>query len=159
MRHILGESDGVDGEFGLGLLSNVDRIRHDNVELRTSEDFRELYMPFDGLVFFADAGNGDQFALSLSGNCEVYVWDHENDSRHAKTAQALLLAGAQVDARDRFGKTPLSVALFNVRNRDGEVIRVLLASGADPDLENNHGISPRRLAETVANYDLKRFLD
>lgn len=79
--------------------------------------------------------------------------------QHAETAQALLSAGAQVDARDRFGKTPLSVALFNVRNRDGEVIRVLLASGADPDLENNHGISPRRLAETVANYDLRRFLD
>ena len=38
-------------------------------------------MPFSGLVFLADAGNGDQFFLSLSGNQEVYVWDHENDSR------------------------------------------------------------------------------
>ena len=79
--------------------------------------------------------------------------------QHSETAQALLSAGAEVDARDRFGKTPLSVALFNVRDGDGEVIRVLLASGADPDLKNNYGVSPRGLAETVDNYNLKRFLD
>ena len=54
---------------------------HDNIEFRSYENFRGLHMPFDGLVFFADAGNGDQFALSLAGNFEVYVWDHENDSR------------------------------------------------------------------------------
>ena len=34
---------------------------------------------------------------------------------------------------------------------------MLLASGADPDLENHHGISPRALAETVDTYDLKQF--
>lgn len=78
---VLAESDGIDGEYGIGLLWNVDRIRRDNIEFRTYEDFRELYMPFDGLVFLADAGDGDQFALSLTGNCEVYIWDHENDSR------------------------------------------------------------------------------
>ena len=38
-------------------------------------------MPFDGMVFFADAGNGDQFGIALSGNQEVYVWNHEDDSR------------------------------------------------------------------------------
>ena len=79
--------------------------------------------------------------------------------QHAGIAQTLLSAGAEVDARDRFGKTPLMMALFSVRDRDGEVIRVLLASGADPELENNYGISARGLAETVDNYDLVRFLD
>ena len=79
--------------------------------------------------------------------------------QHAETAQVLLSLGADVDARDRFGKTPLSMALLNVRDREGEVIRVLLASGADPDLENNYGISPRGLAQIVDNYDLRRFLD
>jgi len=38
-------------------------------------------MPFDGIVFFADAGNGDQFGISLSGSQEIYVWNHEDDSR------------------------------------------------------------------------------
>jgi hypothetical protein len=81
LGHVLAESDGVEGEYGLGLVWSVDRIARDNTAFRTDDQFRDLYMPFDGLVFFADAGNGDQFALSLSGNCEVYVWDHETDSR------------------------------------------------------------------------------
>ena len=79
--------------------------------------------------------------------------------QRADAAQALLSAGAEVDARDRFGKTPLSMALLNFRDGNGEVIHVLLARGADPDLENNYGISPRVHAETVDNYDLKQFLD
>jgi hypothetical protein len=38
-------------------------------------------MPFGGLAFFADAGNGDQFFVSLGCNNAVYVWEHESDSR------------------------------------------------------------------------------
>ena len=49
------------------------------------------------------------------------------------------------------------VALFNVRDGAGEVVRALVAAGADPDAENNYGASPRSLASTVANYDLMRF--
>ncbi len=37
------------------------------------------------LLFFADAGNGDQFAYSVTGGAirreDIYVWDHEDDSR------------------------------------------------------------------------------
>jgi uncharacterized protein len=73
-------------------------------------------------------------------------------------AEILLHSGASVDARDGHGRTPLWIALFNVRDGDGAVAKTLLAAGADPDVENNHGVSPRKLAETVANYDLKRFL-
>ena len=32
---------------------------------RANADFAELYMPFDALLFFADAGNGDQFAYAI----------------------------------------------------------------------------------------------
>jgi hypothetical protein len=41
-------------------------------------------MPFDSLLFFADAGNGDQFAFPITGarvRDDVFVWDHESDSR------------------------------------------------------------------------------
>jgi hypothetical protein len=38
-------------------------------------------MPFDAHVFFSDAGNGDQFGISMRANREVYVWNHEDDSR------------------------------------------------------------------------------
>lgn len=41
-------------------------------------------MPFDPLLFFGDAGNGDQFAFRLVSGLrdkDIYVWNHENDSR------------------------------------------------------------------------------
>jgi len=68
LRRLLSESDGIVGEYGLGLLWGADRIADDNAQFRNNPDFAELYMPFTGMVFFADAGNGDQFAMSLSGN-------------------------------------------------------------------------------------------
>ena len=72
-------------------------------------------------------------------------------------ARHLLAVGAPVDPQDRFGRTPLWVALFNARDGDGEVVRVLLVAGADAGLENFSEISPRSLAETITTFDLMRF--
>jgi hypothetical protein len=62
----------------------ADIARH-NAELRTNRDFRRMYMPFDALLFFGEAGNGDQFFYRiLDGEVrdpDIYLWDHENDSR------------------------------------------------------------------------------
>ena len=85
LKNLLQESDGIEGEYGLGLIWNVERITKDNLIFRQSPDFKNLYMYFDQLLFFADAGNGDQFAFAiLNGeirNPDIFVWDHENDSR------------------------------------------------------------------------------
>ena len=79
---LLSETDGISGEHGLGLVWPLSRIVSDNLTFRTFDDFRDLYMPFDPLLFFADAGNGDQFALVWQlQRDDVFVWDHENDSR------------------------------------------------------------------------------
>ena len=84
LRGILEESDGVVGPYGLGLVWPVSRILEDNLSFRSNPDFRELYMPFDPLLFFGDAGNGDQFAfrlVSVLWDKDIFTWDHENDSR------------------------------------------------------------------------------
>lgn len=81
LQDLLGETNGIAGEYGLGLLWATERIAADNAHFRSSTEFADLYMPFDSLVFFADAGNGDQFFVSLRGSNEVYVWNHESDSR------------------------------------------------------------------------------
>ncbi len=85
LGELLRECDGVLGEFGLGLVWPAPRIVEENLGFRSNVDFPELYMPFDSLLFFADAGNGDQFAYSiLAGEIrrsDIFVWDHENDSR------------------------------------------------------------------------------
>lgn len=81
LRELLGETDGVVGEYGLGLVWTAERIGDDNARFRADPDFSDLYLPFEGLVFFSDAGNGDQFAVSLRGAQDVYAWNHEDDSR------------------------------------------------------------------------------
>jgi SMI1-KNR4 cell-wall len=85
LRELLVESNGVRGEYDLALIWPIERIVADNRSFRESESFRTLYMPFDGLLFFADAGNGDQFAFAVAGGqvrrSDIFVWNHEDDSR------------------------------------------------------------------------------
>ena len=82
LAELLRESDGVEGEYGLGLIWPAERIRTDNLAFRSDSTFARLYMPFDPLMFFADAGNGDQFAfVMLDRPVDVFVWNHETDSR------------------------------------------------------------------------------
>lgn len=77
--------------------------------------------------------------------------------QHADAARTLIRAGANVHARNKFGNTPLLAAIFNVRDRGGEVVHVLLEAGSDPGAKNNYGVSPLGLAAKVTNYDLMRF--
>lgn len=84
LRSFLEESDGAEGQHGLGLVWSSGRILKDNQTFRTSAKFRELYMPFEPLLFFADGGNGDQFAYTICARTvrrDIFVWNHENDSR------------------------------------------------------------------------------
>jgi len=85
LREILTESDGVVGEYGLGLVWSLDRIVRDNLAFRANAEFGELLMSFEQLLFFADAGNGDQFFHAIiAGKIQkpdVFVWNHEDDSR------------------------------------------------------------------------------
>ncbi|MCC9602254.1 SMI1/KNR4 family protein [Stieleria sp. JC731] len=82
---LLAESNGVVGEYGVDRIWNTERIERENNELRTEGDYKSLYMPFDHLLFFADAGNGDLFGYAiLDGEIrkdDIYAWDHEDDSR------------------------------------------------------------------------------
>lgn len=79
------ETNGIDGEYGLGLIWPISRIVKDNLNFWSNADFKKLYMPFNHILFFADAGNGDQFFYPIIGNQlsrqDVYVWNHEDDSR------------------------------------------------------------------------------
>ncbi len=72
-------------------------------------------------------------------------------------AAALLLdRGAEVDKPDRFGNTPLWVAVFNSRG-DGDLIMLLRDRGADPFHANERGKTPVGLARLIANHDVARF--
>jgi hypothetical protein len=72
-------------------------------------------------------------------------------------AQLLVEAGAQIDAKDAHGNTPLSTAVFNCRDGDGALITLLRSRGADPYAANNHGQTPLGLARLIANYHVARW--
>ena len=80
---VLRETDGVLDVHGGGLIWPVERIVADNIFSRTDPTYAEMYMPFEPLLFFADAGNGDQFALTTPpvARDDVFVWNHVEDSR------------------------------------------------------------------------------
>lgn len=73
-------------------------------------------------------------------------------------AEALLNSGVAVDAEDEHGNTPLFRAVFESKGR-GEMIRLLRERGADVDHRNRHGRSPADLAATIANYDVKQWME
>jgi len=72
-------------------------------------------------------------------------------------AKVLLENKAVVDIKDIYGNTPLFKAVFNSKGR-GEVISLLLSFGADMNLQNNSGVSPLQLANTIGNFDVTKFM-
>jgi hypothetical protein len=85
LKRLLAESNGVFGSYGLRLIWSAETIEVCNREMRNAAHYREMYMPFDAYLFFADAGNGDQFAFGIiQGEIrqpDIFVWNHEDDSR------------------------------------------------------------------------------
>ena len=72
-------------------------------------------------------------------------------------ASLLLAHGAAVDATDQWGDTPLWRAVFNYRG-DPSMILLLRRAGANVDLTNKSGASPRSLARLIANYDVAKWV-
>jgi ankyrin repeat protein len=76
--------------------------------------------------------------------------------QNAKLVDLLIKRGAEVDALDCSGDTPLWRAAMDYRG-DKSTIEVLLKHGADPDKKNRHGISPREIAIESIKPGLKEF--
>jgi ankyrin repeat protein len=115
------------------------------------------------LHYAAAEGNASLVEELLRSGADVNAQDDDGWSPLHFGAQAgstsvvavLLGAGADVALRDRFGNTPLFRAVFCSRG-EGGVIHLLRKAGADPDSPNNSGVSPLKLARTIANFDVAR---
>ena len=86
LRELLLESDGVKAHYGAGVVWSASEIQKQNQTFRADEDFKELYMPFDNLLFFGADGGGDQFAFAVHGDGrihkrDIFRWKHESDER------------------------------------------------------------------------------
>ena len=83
--NLLNETNGVFDKFDCPLIWSTGKIIEDNLFFRNFDDYKDIYMPFDNLMFFSDGGNGDLFGFAiLNGSIQkedIYVWNHEDDSR------------------------------------------------------------------------------
>jgi ankyrin repeat protein len=73
----------------------------------------------------------------------------------------LIGKGANVNSFDINGNNILSDAFFNYgkdQNSYEYYIKILLEKGADVNYKNNYGVSPKELAESIANYDVKKYI-
>jgi hypothetical protein len=85
IKGLLMESNGVWGDYGLGLIWSTERIIEENALFRSRPRGYEDYLPFEPYLFFADAGDGELFALPIvEGSIrrpDIYVWNPIDDSR------------------------------------------------------------------------------
>lgn len=72
---------------------------------------------------------------------------------NVEIANILIHFGADIDSKDENGNTPLSDAVFYSHGFT-EMITLLKENGADSNLKNKYNISPKELAESIANYDI-----
>jgi len=107
-----------------------------------------------GLVSELIENGADLNLHDVNGETPLHFAAREYRTEEAKL---LLAHGAIADAQDEHGNTPLWRAVFYSKDR-GEMIALLLAAGADKKLENKHGVSPEKLANTIASHDAAQFL-
>jgi ankyrin repeat protein len=71
------------------------------------------------------------------------------------TAAILIENKADLEIKDSKGNSPLMDAIFN-SNGDYKIVDLLIVSGANLDNVNNHEMTPKLLAESMAgfNYNL-----
>ncbi|RIW28940.1 SMI1/KNR4 family protein [Bacillus salacetis] len=83
---LFSETNGIFDYYHCPLIWSAKQVLEDNLFFRNFEEYQDLYMPFDNLLFFSDAGNGDLFCYAITKNgtiekTDIYVWNHEDDSR------------------------------------------------------------------------------
>lgn len=116
-------------------------------------------------VFHAVLNNSkDMFSQLLKSNPDLNLKDSRGWSllhyavqqKSVYIAELLVNKSVDLEMKDDYGNTPLWRATFS-SNGKGEMITFLLSKGADPNNMNNSDISPMKLADTIANYDVKQF--
>lgn len=80
--------------------------------------------------------------------------------RKEEAVRSLLAHGANIDAQDLCGNTPLHDVAGQVQSDCADLVRFLLSCGANGNIKNNRGQTPQDLAFKKGNHAITRvFLD
>jgi len=85
-----------------------------------------------------------------NGYCALHF---AGQQKHFDSAKLLIDNGANINLTDIHGNSPISTAIFNSKG-DYKLVRLYVLNGADLDIENKHNMTSRKLAETIAGFDL-----
>jgi len=97
---------------------------------------------------------------------QVLSTTHHRHRDQLKIMRLLLDQGADVNARDNYGRTPLHYSSFSPRwnrflrstSKTVESSRLLLERGADIQVKDDEGKTPLQLALESERHDLAEFL-
>ena len=132
----------------------------------TTEELGQLIVAGRGPAEFAAflAASGDVNAVEPRSGMPLlhFACEHQN----LGAIRALVGAGADPNATDSFGQAPLHVAvdidIDSVIQAGGEELlfettRLLLSLGADPDVRDRRGLTPRDWAARYGDRALQQF--
>ena len=116
----------------------------------------------DELHYAARDNDVDQVRARLAAGVDVNLTERAAacsplhfavDNGGVETAEVLLDAGADIEARARRGLTPLHLAVERRRQRpDGAVIKLLVERGADKTARDVLGLTPADKAEAQRKF-------
>ncbi|MHA4895358.1 ankyrin repeat domain-containing protein [Pedobacter sp. PWIIR3] len=130
-------------------INGVDCVDNDFRSLLFFAIFSDSFTAVERLI-----SNGA--GVNLKDGLGWYPLHYASQRYLPEVVKVLVHAGADLEVKDEYGNTPLWRATFSSDGR-GEVIKLLLSKGANPNNQNNFGISPIKLAETIANYDVSQY--
>jgi len=99
---------------------------------------------FDALIRLLDSGS----SVDVQDDNGWTALHFAAQGGHSKMVEELLKRGANLKLVNSHGNTPLWVGLMSARG-DFTIVKMLLASGADPDCKNAYGRSPREVAASL----------
>ncbi|KAJ8013966.1 hypothetical protein DPEC_G00035340 [Dallia pectoralis] len=118
------------------------------------------------LHWAVDGGHLDVIAYMIQDGCELEVRDSVSHwtplmrvsavSGNPAVASLLIKAGADVNTKDKDGKTPLMVAVLN--NQE-ELVQLFLDSGADHDVKNEFGSGAAEMAKAFGRENIISLLE
>jgi len=131
-----------------------------NIDVLNYQDKDEKTLLFHAIL----EKNIDVVDILLKKGAKVNIKDkngwtplHYAVNEHLMEISKLLLNyGADVNSKDSYGNSVIWRSVFASKGR-GEIIELLLLNDANPNIENNSGISALSLAENIGNYDIKQF--